>query len=76
MNTPIANTPIAVYIAPPATERGRWRVTCDGRPAQELPDREEAVRHAVGYARKMEAAGRTVVVKLERPDGSWVVYRG
>lgn len=66
---------VTVYIARPDSERGRWRVTCTGRPVQEMADREDAINHAIKYARCMEVAGTTVVIRLERPDGSWVVHR-
>jgi hypothetical protein len=67
---------VTVYIARPTTERGRWRVTCAERPVEELLDHDTAINHAVTYARMMETAGKAVVVKIERPDGSWVVYGG
>jgi hypothetical protein len=43
---------------------------------EELLDHDTAINHAVTYARMMETAGKAVVVKIERPDGSWVVYGG
>jgi hypothetical protein len=70
------SAPVTIYIARPATERGRWRVTCPERPVEEVLDHDTAIDHAVMYARLMETAGKAVVVKIERPDGSWVVYGG
>ena len=64
-----------VYISRPA-DRGPWRVKCDDRPVEEIPDREAAIAHAVAFATVVEASGRDVTVKIERPDGSWVVYGG
>ncbi len=69
-------TKTTVYISQPATEHGPWRVMCAGRPTEELRTRERAIARAVDYARLMESVGHTIVVKLERPDGSWVIYRG
>lgn len=67
---------VTVYIARPVSERGLWRMTCAGRPVEEMKDREEAISHAVKYARHMEDTGTTVAIKIERPDGTWVVYQG
>ncbi|WP_125903136.1 hypothetical protein [Luteibacter rhizovicinus] len=64
-------TAVTIYIAPPATSRGRWRVRLAGRPEVEQPDKASAVAFARDHARMIGKAGGNVVVKIERPDGCW-----
>jgi hypothetical protein len=66
---------VIVYIAPPLTDRGKWRVRSDGRPVEEFGSEREAVAQAAKFARMVEHAGGTVVIKIERPDGTWETYR-
>jgi hypothetical protein len=66
---------VIIYIAPPSTGRGPWRVRSDHRPLEEFGTEGEAVDRAAKYARMVENAGGTVVIKVERPDGSWETYR-
>jgi hypothetical protein len=66
---------VIIYIAPPSTERGRWRVRSDGRPEEERPDEKSAVAFAANHARMIENAGGVAIIKIERPDGTWDVFR-
>jgi hypothetical protein len=66
---------VLIYIAPPATARGSWRVRSDGCPEREFGCEEEAVRYAAQQALMVEGAGGTVVIKVERADGRWETYQ-
>lgn len=66
---------VVIYIAPPVTEKGRWRVRSDGRPAEEFSSERDSIGYAAKSARMIESAGGTVVIKVERFDGSWETYR-
>jgi hypothetical protein len=66
---------VTIYISPPSTERGPWRVRSDHRPVDELPDRAGAIERAAKYATMVENAGGIVVVKIEQPNGTWETYR-
>jgi len=66
---------VIIYIAPPVTERGRWRVRSDGRPEREVETEEAAVAFAADHARMIEKAGGVAIVKIERPDGTWETFR-
>jgi hypothetical protein len=65
---------LTVYISPPATDRGLWRVRCDGRPVEEFRLEQEAIRRAAECVGRAENAGGSGIVKIERPDGSWTVF--
>jgi hypothetical protein len=64
-----------IYIAPPVTHRGRWRIRADGSPEREADSQEAAIRYAADRARIVEGAGGEVVIKIEKPDGNWEVFR-
>lgn len=66
---------VVIYIAPPATARGRWRVRSDGRPEKEVDTEQSAVAFAADHARMIENAGGVAIVKIERSDGSWETFR-
>ncbi|MET4677555.1 MULTISPECIES: hypothetical protein [unclassified Luteibacter] len=66
---------VVIYIAPPATVRGRWRVRSDGRPEKEVETEHAAVAFAAEHARMIENAGGAAIVKIERADGSWETFR-
>jgi len=65
---------LTVYISPPATERGPWRVRCDGRPTEEFRHEQHAMRRASDCVRMAENAGSSGVIKIERPDDSWLLF--
>jgi hypothetical protein len=65
---------LTVYISPPATNRGLWRVRCNGRPVEEFRLEQEAIRRAAECVSMAENAGGSGIVKIERPDGSWTVF--
>jgi hypothetical protein len=65
---------LTVYISPPATDRGLWRVRCDGRPVEEFRLEQEAIRRAAECVGMAENAGGSGIVKIELPDGSWTVF--
>jgi len=46
-----------IYIAPPVTLRGRWRVRAEGSPEREVDSQEAAIRYATDRARLVEGAG-------------------
>jgi P pilus assembly chaperone PapD len=62
---------VIIYIAPPSSARGQWRVRSDGRPEEERPDEKSAVDFAVTHAQMIINAGGVAVVRIERTDGSW-----
>jgi hypothetical protein len=64
-----------IYIAPPVTLRGRWRVRAEGSPEREVDSQEAAIRYATDRARLVEGAGGEAVIKIEKPDGIWEVFR-
>jgi hypothetical protein len=66
---------VIIYIAPPATARGPWRVRSDGRPEREVDSEHGAVTFAADHARMIEGAGGVAIVKIERADGSWETFR-
>lgn len=66
---------VIIYIAPPATERGNWRVRSNGRPEEEVATEREAVAFAAKQASMIENAGGAAVVKIEKADGSWETFR-
>lgn len=66
---------VVIYIAPPSTTRGQWRVRSDGRPEEQRADEKSAVAFAVDHARMVLNAGGTAIVKIERGDGSWETLR-
>lgn len=66
---------VLIYVSPPSTARGPWRVRSDHRPVDEVRSEREAIELAGNYARMVERAGGTVVVKVERQDGCWETYR-
>lgn len=68
-------TELTVYISPPATSRGLWRVRCDGRPTEEFRLEPEAIRRAAECVRMAENAGGSGVIKIELPDGTWSVFQ-
>jgi hypothetical protein len=65
---------LTVYISPPATDRGLWRVRCDGRPVEEFRLEQEAIRRPAECVGMAENAGGSGIVKIELPDGSWTVF--
>lgn len=65
---------LMVYVSPPASNRGLWRVRCDGRPVEEFHVEREAIRRAAECVRMAENAGGSGIVKIERQDGSWTVF--
>jgi len=66
---------VIIYIAPPVTERGLWRVRSDGRPEREVASEEAAVAFAAEHARMIERAGGVAIVRIERADGTWETFR-
>lgn len=66
---------VIIYIAPPATERGLWRVRSNGKPEEEVDTEHAAVAFAARHARMIETAGGLAVVKIERSDGTWETFR-
>jgi hypothetical protein len=66
---------LTIYVSPPATDRGLWRVRCDGRPVEEFREEQAAIRRAAECVRMAETAGGSGVVKVELADGSWSVFR-
>ena len=69
------NERLIIYISPPMSERAPWHVQCDGRPLRELATEKQALRHASDVARMAESTGSEVVIKVEKPDGSWDIFR-
>jgi hypothetical protein len=69
------NEQLTVYISPPATDRGLWRVRCDGRPTEEFRQEHEAISRAADCVRMAETAGGSCVVKVELADGTWKVFK-
>ena len=69
------NDQLTVYISPPATDRGLWRVRCDGRPVEEFRMEQEAIRRAAECVRMAENAGGSGVIKIELADGTWSVFQ-
>ncbi len=66
---------VVIYVSPPSTDRGPWRIRWGHRQADERATEQEALKLAAKYAQAAEASGATAVVKLERPDGTWEAYR-
>jgi hypothetical protein len=66
---------LTVYITPPTTDRGMWRVRCDGRLTEEFHLEREAIRRAAECVRMAENAGGSGIIKVERPDGSWQIFQ-
>lgn len=66
---------VIIYIALPATARGRWRVKSDGNPEREVETEEAAVAFAAEHARMIEKAGGVAIVRIERADGTWETFR-
>lgn len=66
---------VVIYIAPPVTRRGRWRVKSEGNPEREAESQEAAIHVASDRARMVEGAGGEAIIKIEKPDGSWEVIR-
>jgi len=65
---------VVIYVTPPSTDRGPWRVRSDHRPVDERPTEAEAIRLAVTYVQMIEHAGGIALVKVERPDGTWEAF--
>lgn len=61
---------LTVYISAQATERGLWRVRCDGRPTEEFRQEQDAMCRANERVQMAENAGSFGLIKIERPDGS------
>jgi hypothetical protein len=49
--------------------RGHWRVLHIGKHSAAQPDQKAAIAHAMKLAMESKAAGRSVVVRLNRTDG-------
>lgn len=66
---------VIIYVAPPTTARGRWRVRAgDGREEERIDER-QALTFAADHARAIEAEGGVAIVKVERSDGTWETFR-
>jgi hypothetical protein len=66
---------LTVYVSPPTTDRGLWRVRCDGRRTEEFRLEQEAIRRAADCVRTAESVGSGGVIKIEALDGSWTVFQ-
>jgi hypothetical protein len=66
---------VTIYVSPPATNRAPWRVVTHDRPGREFATEMEAMAAATQYARLSQAAGGSVTVKVEGPDGNWAALQ-
>jgi hypothetical protein len=66
---------VVIYVTPPSTERGPWRVRSDHRPVDERSTEAEAIGLAVTYVQMIEHAGGVALVKVERSDGTWETFQ-
>ncbi|UPG87450.1 hypothetical protein L2Y94_08885 [Luteibacter aegosomatis] len=66
---------VVIYISPPLSHHAPWRVRADERPVRELKTEKDAITYAGDVARMVENAGGEVMIKIEKPNGDWEVFR-